>query len=112
MLKSRKGEIKTADGAESAYLDQSVTIHLDGCVHSETVRSATCELITNELKCGGCAGYRSTLRALYGRWQKINSPSRKQKRSEIDSHANYRYLNTPEKKKQLTNFRNETRALH
>lgn len=111
MLKSRKGEIKTADGAQTAYLD-TMTVHLDGNVYSETVRSANCELITHELKCGGCVGYRNTLRALYGRWQKINSPSRKRKRSQIDSHTNYRYLNTPEKKKRLSNLKNETRTLH
>ena len=112
MLKSRKGEIKTADGEQSAYLDQSMTVAMDGESYSETVRSAKCELITNGVKCSECVNYRSNLRSLYQRWQKISSPSRKRKRSEVDSHANYRYLNTPEKRMRLANLRNKTRALH
>ena len=112
MLKSRKGEIKTADGEQSAYLDQSMAVAMDGESYSETVRSAKCELITHGVKCSECVNYRGTLRSLYQRWQKINSPSRKRKRSEVDSHVNYRYLNTPEKRIRLANLRNKTRALH
>lgn len=112
MLNSRKGEIKTADGVQSAYLDQSMTVSMDGQSYSETVRSAKCELITHGVRCSECVNYRSTLRSLYQRWQKINSPSRKRQQSDVDSHTNYRYLNTPEKRMRLANLRNKTRALH
>lgn len=79
MLQSKKGVIKTADGTQSAYLDESMSVHVDGEVHSNTVRSANCEFITHGLKCSSCVGYRSTLRSLYGRWRKLNSPSRRRK---------------------------------
>ena len=67
MLETRKGEIKAADGTQSAYLDRCLSVSLNGETYSDTVRSSSCELMTNGQKCPACVQYRSTLRALYGR---------------------------------------------
>ena len=114
LIKARKGQIKRADGTVSAYLDTAIPVYFDEEAHSETVRSTSCELLVTcnkfKLRCQGCIEYRRNLRALHGKWQ--CSPSRKIKRAATDSHANYRYLDTPEKKERLTKLHSENRALN
>lgn len=110
MVEMRKGVIKTANGDLSAYLDESLPVCNNGSVSTKTVRSSCCELITNQSKCTHCVTYRKNLRALYARCQKESSPT-KRKRSEADSHTNYRYLRTPEKKARITNLHNKTKSL-
>ena len=108
MLDARKGEVKAADGTCSAYLDKRMSVSLHGELYSNTVRSSSCELLTNGEKCQACVKYRSTLRAMHVRWQKRSSPS---ERSAISSHTNYRYLNSPDKKTRLTNLHSANKAL-
>lgn len=112
LVEMRKGTIRTANGAVSAYLDDSFPIHVGDNIHSKTVRSFHCALLTNQenSKCQGCTTYRSNLRAIHARHQKETGECR-QRRVEADSHTNYRYLSSPEKNARLANLHTKTKGL-
>ena len=84
VLDARKGEVKAADGTCSAYLDKRMSVSLHGELYSNTVRSSSCELLTNGQKCQACVKYRSTWRAMHVRWQKRSSPSERSAISSVE----------------------------
>ena len=99
MLLSKKGKIMSRNGKDVvASIDSSVPVHLNGDTYTQTVRRSTCEILTNDAKCGQCVDYRGTLRKSFHRWKKgKESPSRR-RRTASTSHTNLRYLNTPDKR--------------
>lgn len=111
IVKGRKGKITNRNGSVSAILDSSTPCVVQGKVLTETVRTENCTVLTSKDRCESCQMYRKNLRAMYAKWLKINSPSRRLKRSNENSHTNYRYLNTPEKILRMTNLRKQTVTL-
>ncbi|SMN01738.1 hypothetical protein SPONN_7 [uncultured Candidatus Thioglobus sp.] len=109
LVELRKGAIKSANGVVSAYVDDSVPACGDGDICTKTVRSSNCELITDQNKCNKCIAYRKNLRALHSRQKKESTQSKQE--VEVESHTNYRYLSSPEKKSRMTNLHSKTRAL-
>ena len=73
-------------------------------LYHATVRHTNCELLVHGAKCETCKRYRATLRSMYNRLKKRDSEGL----SSDSSHANYRYLNTPEKILRMKNLK--TRA--
>ena len=70
-----------------------------------TIRHSDCELVLfseGADRCRKCNDYRSTLHALCSRESRRTKPDR-------SSHANYRYLSTPEKIDRLYDLRHESR---
>ena len=104
ICESHKGDkICSPDGSVAAFKDQCVLMH-EGEQINHTVRSSKCDLIVGGSRCDSCRKYRSVLRAMSSR-QKRSPPSAE--RTGISSHANYRYLTTPEKTTRLSNLRHE-----
>ena len=102
---SHQGKILSPDGSVAAYKDSYCPVLYEGVSYESTVRSAKCSLVVNVgSKCDSCRKYRSVLRAMYSR-QKRHSPT--SEKTDISSHANYRYLSTPEKNERMANLRAE-----
>ena len=97
---SRKGKLLNKTGDVTATIDEFV-VSLNGEVYERTVRTASCELLIHGQKCVSCSMYRRTLRVLHDRWSKRDSHDL----SSSSSHANNRYLNTPEKLTKLGKMR-------
>ena len=93
--KAGKGKFRSFSGDLVAFVDSSYPIVLNSEVHFHyrTVIDK-CELVVNGVKCDSCKEYRSTLRAICHRHNK-HKPT---KSGEVSSHANYRYLKTPEQR--------------
>ena len=106
MATSRKGVFKSQDGSATATLDNYAPVKLNGEIFAQTVRTVACEMLVAEAKCVSCATYRATLRKLYSRW----SVPRADEISDPSSHANERYLNTPEKKAKLDKMKKRAQA--
>ena len=71
MLLSKKGKIMSRDGKDVvASIDSSAPVHLNGDAFTQTVRRFTCEILTNDVKCGQCIKYRDTLHKSFHRWKK------------------------------------------
>lgn len=106
LLQKRKGCIKSLDGSIVASIDNHSIVTLNGKKFDETVRVAKCELLTNVAKCDSCKNYRPTLRALHNRHTKM-SPKKHEKKTQVGSKTNFRYLSTPEKRQRYSNVRAE-----
>ena len=74
-----------------------------------TVRSAECEYLVKDARCDLGKGYCANLRALSS-WHKQQALSTPTKRTSTSSHVNFRYLNAPEKAKQLANCSTEAKV--
>ena len=101
LVKAKKGKIMSANGKHvAAALDCAGEVCISGQHYSETVRASTCELLTTSPRCGQCEAYRNTLRSLHHKFVKHQtiSPSR---HTNVSSHTNYRYLNTPQKQTRM-----------
>ena len=97
MVLSKKGKLTSKNGKDIvATVDLAAPVQLNGEVHTQTVRSKSCEILTNETKCAQCVNYRDTLRKLFHRWKKRMNTS-PGKNTASTSHTNLRYLNTPKK---------------
>ena len=83
MAKAKKGKFVSSNGELTAFLDTHTG--------PDTVRTATCQMLTSSTKCPQCATFRPTLRAMHHRWSKTN------KRELPHSHTNERWLNTPQR---------------
>ena len=70
------------------------------------VRTTTCEIVVNTLKCSSCKNYRSCLRGMYSRWSKRSSSDV----SDSSSHTNNRYLRSPEKLVKIANLKSRAYA--
>ena len=107
MADSRKGKFETQHGATSAVVDSNAHVFLNGEEYYRTIRSVSCEMVTNEVKCPECKRYRSTLRSGYSRWYRRNSAD---KVTQADSHVNHRYMNTPEKLAKINSLREKAKV--
>lgn len=106
MVTAKKGKIFSSDGKVAASIDQYAPVTLNGEYCQVTVRTGSCELISNSQKCSSCKSYRDTLRAMYNRWRKRCMCEM----SDSSSHSNERYLNTPEKKAKMTKLKERAHA--
>lgn len=106
MVNAKKGKILTGNGKVTARVDHYSNVILNGTLYSETVRTTSCELLTNFAKCTSCKDYRPNLRAMYSSWSKRRSI---EELSDTSSHSNERYLNTPEKKAKMSKLRARSR---
>ena len=71
MFLSKKGKIMSKNSKDVvASIDSSAPVHLNGDNYTQTVRKSTCEILTNDTKCGQCVNYRDTLRKSFHRWKK------------------------------------------
>lgn len=61
----------------------------------------TCELLVHETKCTVCKRYRPTLRSLLSR----KMSQQKSDSTAVSSHTNFRYLNTPEKRRRMSRLK-------
>lgn len=104
---SRKGSFYDAHRRNLvAIVDSFFPVRLEGRVHDRTVRSCHCELLTSNNRCDACKKYRSSLRSMCSRKAK-QLEDQASKHTEVSSHTNYRYLNTPQRKKRMTNLKAE-----
>ena len=94
-VSAKKGQLLSASGNVTAFLDTSGPVMLNGQRCPTTVRSAECQVLTSALKCPQCVSYRNTMRAMYHRWQKRKSSSPIHSAS---THTNDCWLTTPERK--------------
>ena len=107
LIESRKGSLLSPNGKEaSSILDSSVPVKFDGVVHEKTVRSTTCQMLTTGRRCSECVKYRNVLRKINSRWEKSNNDL-EHNASLSSSHANDRYLRSPQKKLKMSAIRKE-----
>ena len=104
MVSSKNNILKSQDGSVMAIVDD----HLNGEVLTKTVRTTRCELLLDGdcMKCTPCKTYRPTLRTLYNRYSHRSSDSI----SDASSHANIRYMNTPEKKDKIMKLKKKAQS--
>ena len=112
--KGKKGVLKTRDGGVAASLDNYAPVLLNGSLYAQTVRTTSCELLVSGVKCASCQKYRPSLRSAYNR----SLTRQSEKITDTSSHANVRYMVTPEKitkmkkvKKQAQDATQEVRRL-
>ena len=104
-VESKNGKLCNKSGSVAAFSDHYAPVSLNGEMFQSTVRTTNCELLVHGERCKPCSLYRKTLRVLHDRWCKRNSDEL----SSSSSHANNRYLNTPEKLAKVTNLRQRVR---
>ena len=62
MVLSKKGKLTSKNDKDTvATVDLATPVQLNGEVYTQTVRSKSCEILTNETKCAQCVNYRDTL---------------------------------------------------
>lgn len=101
MVNAKKGKKISSDGKVTASVDQYAPVTLNRENYQATVRTGSCELVSNSQKCSSCKCYRDTLRTMYNRWCKRRATC---ELSDTSSHSNERYLNTPEKKAKMASM--------
>lgn len=108
MASSKNKVLKSRDGSVMAILDDYAPVVVDGAVLAKTVRTAKCELLLDgdNIKCTACKTYRATLRTLYNRYLHRSSD----KISDVSSHVNIRYMNTPEKKAKISKLKKRAQS--
>ena len=108
MANARKGKLTSSSGDTAAYIDRNAAVEISGQMYSETIRSSKCHLLIRGTKCPQCVSYRDTLRSIHHRWSKKQnqSPSRV---ASTHSHANERWLNTPQRKAKVSRLKSRMR---
>lgn len=106
MAMSRKGKFESYDGRTVAFVDEYFPVVLGGETYKQTIRTNSCELLVHGPKCCACKSYRRNLRALLAK-HKLEKPQVNV--AKTTSHANYRYLKSPECKKHMVNLKTELR---
>ena len=109
MANARKGKFTSSSGDIAAYLDTNCAVELNGQKYTETVRSSKCHLLIRGTKCSECVAYRDTLRSIHHRWSKKQNQS-PSKVTSTHSHANERWLNTPQRKEKVLRLKSRMRA--
>ena len=99
-------ELKAADGTIASFKDGNFPVMYEGETFQSTVHSTKCNILTKDIKCEVCKGYRATLRALCSRQQRITEDTIS-KRTEVSSHTNYRYLTAEQCKMRMHNLKEE-----
>ena len=111
LARQKKGIFLSVDGQVVAVLHEMFGFMVNGELNSATIRHINCDILLTKEKvtCPSCTSYRNTLRALVPK--SINSPIS----SKLSSHANLRFLRTPQKRAHLVilqkAIRNKTRQL-
>ena len=103
MINAKKGKIISHDGKITASIDQHAPVSFNGQNFLVTVRTESCEIITNSKNCSSCKLYRNTLHAMYNWWCKRQT--NQVCTSDTTSHSNEHYLNTPEKKAKMSKLK-------
>lgn len=114
---ARKGVFKDSSGPYSPIYFQFVIVTLytgstvvAKCVKDffsfETIRSSACEILVQPSvsRCDPCKAYRKVLNSLVSR-QKSSGVAQAQSPSQPQSHANFRFLNTPQRKRRFERLR-------
>ncbi len=91
-----------------ALVDDYAPLVVNREVLTKTILTVKCELLLdgNSMKCTARKTYRATLRTLYNRYSHRSSDSI----SDISSHANVRYMNTPEKKAKISKLKKRAQS--
>ena len=63
-------ELKAADGTIASFKDGNFPVMYEGETFQSTVRSTKCSILTEDIKCEVCKGYRATLHALCNHQQR------------------------------------------
>ena len=101
---ARKGNSRVAAACSLvAFVDDFCPISLNGEMYVSTIRTVKCEMLVNGLKCESCKEYRSTLRSMCHR----QNAHKAKKCTAVSSHANYRYLKTPEQRERMSQLKAE-----
>ena len=78
---------------------------------SSTIRHVNCIRILNDglrsQRCSECKAYRYTLHTMLSRWKRASDSDVATNRGMISSRANFRYLNTPERKERFKQMRQQ-----
>ncbi len=106
-IKSKKGVLIGRKDETVAYLDECVSVTLNGQTYPQTIRSVKCEILVTNGKCTACKKYRATLRVMSNRYNSRSSLSS----SDYSSHSNIKFLNTPERKSRMKNLSGRARAI-
>lgn len=99
LAKSRKGGFRDASGKRvKARLDTTPFISAHR-YYKEVVRTANCDILVSSGRCMHCKAYRPILRSLSKKAKSLTSPSRRP--TDSASTWNWRYLNTPQRKRRV-----------
>lgn len=110
MAEARKGNFMSASGDLVAFVDRNAVVQLDGNNYAETIRVSECQLlIGTSKKCQNCVAYRSILRSMYHRWLKQQSKSPSSQVVSSTSHANDRWMCTPQRKEKVSKLKSRMR---
>ena len=103
-IKMLNAKRRSSSGESSPYLDSYASVQLNECTYSQTVRSPSCEMLSQGPKCPSCVEYRSVLRSAHNRWSKTTrrSPS---KFTSTSSRTPFTHLRTPEKRRRYSLLR-------
>ena len=96
MVKAKKGVLKSTGGNQTATIDDTFKVSLNGEAYQQTIRTTNCGLLVHGAKCQACTDYRSQLRAMHSRWSR--------NKDKVSKFGNNRYLNTPQKQKKMKNL--------
>lgn len=91
LAEQRKGVFFNCSNEPVAAVDGFFPVTLEGIVYNQTIRSKSCEILVDDVKCISCKKYRPTLRSLYSRWSKQQN-SDSTDHTMVSSHTNYRYV--------------------
>ena len=106
MVSAKRGLLKSQGGSTIADVDNYASVKMNGYLFSKTIRTNKCELLIHGVKCNSCSTYRATLRVMYNRWLRCSSEDI----SDSSSHANVRYMNTPEKKQKIAKLKKRAKS--
>ena len=103
-IKMLNAKRRSSSGESSPYLDSYASVQLNDSTYSQTVRSPSCEMLSQGPKCPSCVEYRSVLRSAHNRWNKTThrSPS---KFTSTSSRTPFTHLRTPEKRRRYSLLR-------
>ena len=98
LAQAQKGMFLTKSGEVRAYLETGISLPYNNNTISATVRTSSCQLITNSGRCSSCDEYRKQLRTAHSRLvkKKTGSPQK---------FTNDRFLNTPQRAKKMDTLR-------
>ena len=104
MAMSWKGKFESYDGRTVVFVDEYFPVVLGKVYYKRSLCINSYELLVHHgPKCYACKSYRKNVRALLTKHQlQVNV-------AKMTSHANYRYLQSPERKKFMVNLKTELR---
>ena len=103
-LRRKNGVLRSQNGDVMALQDNHAPVLLNGVSYTDTVRTTSCELLFQGIKCCSCLNFRPTLRSSYNRSLSHQSGTI----ADIRSHINIRYMLTPEKAMRMKKMKKRT----